>query len=179
MSRPFAMLSGSLALAVGLVLALALAIASALGGCDPVHSDAVDALGGEAAGVRKGPLHRPGQPCTTCHDGALGDPPEFTVAGTIYQNEGDPTPAVSATVTLTSVDGKTYVATTNEAGNFYTTPSQFQPGYPMKVSVNFGQLAVKMTSEIGRNGSCATCHTDPAGPTSAGHVFVPTNGVTP
>ena len=151
----------------------------ALAACDPVHSDAIDALGGEAPGVRKGPLHRPGQPCTTCHDGEIGDPPEFTVAGTIYQNESDLTPAVGAVVTMTSVDGKTYDTTTNEAGNFYVTPSQFQPGYPMKVGVSLGQLSVKMTSEIGRNGSCAKCHTDPAGPTSAGHVFVPSNGVTP
>jgi hypothetical protein len=171
------MLSGSLALAVALVLALALAVASSLGGCDPVHRDAVDALGGEAPDVRKGPLHRPGQPCTTCHDGALGDPPEFTVAGTIYQNEGDTTPAVGATVSFTSVDGKTYDATTNEAGNFYATPSQFMPGYPMKVSVALGQDSVKMVTAIGRNGSCATCHFDPAGPTSAGHVFIPAKGV--
>lgn len=173
------MLSGSLALAVAVVLALALAIAASLGGCDPVHSDAIDALGGEAPGVRKGPLHRPGQPCTTCHDGELGDPPEFTVAGTIYKTEGDTTPAVGATVSMTSVDGKTFDTTTNEAGNFYVQPSQFKPGYPMKVAVTFGQITVKMTSEIGRNGSCAKCHTDPAGPTSAGHVFIPTNGVTP
>ena len=179
MSRPFAMLSGSLALAAALVLALALAIASSLGGCDPVHSDAIDALGGEAPGVRKGPLHRPGQPCTTCHDGELGDPPEFTVAGTIYKNEGDTSPAVGAVVTMTSVDGKTYASTTNEAGNFYVTPSEFRPVYPMKVVVSLGQLGVKMTSEIGRNGSCAKCHFDPPGPTSAGHVFIPTNGMTP
>ncbi len=150
-----------------------------LGACDPVHSDAVDALGGEAPGVRTGPLHRPGQPCTLCHDGKLGDPPEFTVAGTIFENENSPTPAVGATVTLTGVDGKTYEATTNEAGNFYVQPSQFAPGYPMKTAVAFGGVTVKMTSEIGRNGSCSTCHVDPAGPTSAGHVFIPANGVTP
>jgi hypothetical protein len=161
------MLSGSLALAV------------ALGGCDPVHSDAIDALGGEAPGVRKGPLHRPGQPCTTCHDGELGDPPEFTVAGTIYKNAGDPAPAVGATVSITSASGKMFDTITNEAGNFYVQPSQFQPGYPIKVAVTFGEITVKMTSEIGRNGSCAKCHTEPAGPTSAGQVFIPTNGVTP
>jgi hypothetical protein len=83
---------------------------------------------------------------------------------------------VGATVSFTSVDGKTFDTTTNEAGNFYAQPSQFQPGYPMKVAVTFGQVTVKMTSEIGRNGSCAKCHTDPFGATSAGHVFIPANG---
>src|SRR5450432_160855 len=40
----------------------------ALVGCgDPVHDTAVSALGPEAPGVPKGPLHRPGQPCVLCH----------------------------------------------------------------------------------------------------------------
>ena len=42
----------------------------------------------EAPGVRRGPLHRPGQPCLLCHDGALGDPQRFTVAGTVFQTPG-------------------------------------------------------------------------------------------
>ena len=37
---------------------------------DPVQSEAVADLGGEAPGVAPGPLHRPGQPCLVCHDGS-------------------------------------------------------------------------------------------------------------
>ena len=164
-------------------LALAMFAAAALalgeGACDPVHDQAVDALGPEAPGVPKGPTHRPGQPCVTCHDGALGDPPHFTVAGTVFVNATDKAGAVGATVTLTSADDTTYTATTNSVGNFYVEPKDFTPTYPMKVVVEYEHITVKMTSHVGRDGSCADCHTNPAGPTSAGQVYIPTDGVTP
>ena len=147
--------------------------------CDPVHDDATSALGGEAPGVRKGPLHRPGQPCVTCHDGAINDPPKFSVAGTIYQDQDTLVAASGATVTMTSSNGDVYSTTTNAAGNFYVQPSEYSPQYPMRVSVQYGGVDVKMTTTIGRDGSCADCHVDPAGPTSAGHIFVPRDGVTP
>jgi hypothetical protein len=151
----------------------------ALVACNPVHSDQVDALGGEAAGVRKGPLHRPGQPCLLCHDGALGDPPEFSVAGTVYQTQDKSAAASGAVVTLTGSDGRSTTTTTNQAGNFYLSPGEFTPAYPMKVSVTYGSVKVDMTSRIGRDGSCGTCHTSNAGPSSAGPVFVPKDGVIP
>lgn len=150
-----------------------------LAACDPVHEDAVSALGGEARGVRIGPLHRPGQPCIVCHDGALGDPPAFSVAGTIYQTETGAAAAASATVSLVDSAGRSYSATTNLAGNFYVTPSEFTPTYPMRVSVTYGNVTVKMTSLVGRDGSCAGCHVDPAGPASPGKVFIPPDGVAP
>ncbi len=163
-----------------LFIAACLAATLASLSCDPVHDSAVDALGAEAPGVSKGPKHRPGQPCITCHDGSLGSPQHFSVAGTIFLNQEDLTPANGATVTLISADNNTAQAVTNSAGNFYVTPQQFTPAYPMKVTVDYtGRVRAKMTSHVGRDGSCADCHTDPAGPTSAGHVFVPVDGVTP
>jgi hypothetical protein len=158
---------------------LALALALLCAACDPVHDDAIDALGGEAPGVRKGPLHRPGQPCLLCHDGAVGDPPKFTVAGTIYVEANDLTPAVGADVHLTSIDGTTFTSTTNAAGNFYVVPQQFTPEYPIKVDVTYGGVTVKMTANVGRDGSCAGCHFDPAGASSPGHIYVPPDGGTP
>ena len=155
---------------LGVLAALALA---AIAACDPVHNEKMAALGDEAPNVRKGPLHRPGQPCTTCHDGKLGSPPEFTVAGTIYQNDTDAVPAASAVVTLTDANNKTFQAKTNAAGNFYTSPQEFTPAYPMKTEVAFGGVTVVMTSLIGRAGSCTDCHVDPYGPTSPGHIFIP------
>jgi hypothetical protein len=151
----------------------------AIASCDPVHDSAVAALGDETPGVRQGPLHRAGQPCGTCHDGTVGNPRSFSVAGTIYVDEHDTTPAVDATVTLTSANGASYAATTNAAGNFYVEPAQFTPQYPMAVLVSYGAAFVRMSTLVGREGSCATCHHEPAGPTSAGHVFVPADGVTP
>jgi hypothetical protein len=149
--------------------------------CDPVHDHAIDDLGPEAPGVRKGPLHRPGQPCITCHDGALGSPPQFTVAGTIYLDQESLTPANGAVITFKDQHGVSSLhATTNEAGNFYVSPSEFVPTYPMKVSVTYsGVPTVSMATLVGRDGSCADCHKDPAGPTSAGHIFVDTDGGTP
>ena len=78
---------------------LALALIG-MAGCDPVHDDAIAALGPETPGVRRGPLHRPGQPCLLCHDGALGDPQEFAVAGTVFQRPGNLMPVAEANVEL-------------------------------------------------------------------------------
>lgn len=161
------------------VLAAVVALAAAFAACDPVHDDAVSALGDEAPGVHRGPLHRPGQPCVTCHDGALGNPPKFTVAGTIYQTASSLTPAAGATVTLTSSDGsQPFSTTTNAAGNFYVVPREYTPVFPMKVAVTYQGATVQMTTHVGRDSSCADCHSDPAGPTSAGHVYAVQDGAT-
>lgn len=152
----------------------------ALGSCDPVHTGAVAALGGEAPGIPPGPLHRPGQPCLDCHDGASGDPPAFTMAGTVYLEASTLVPASGAAVTLADVNGNTTVAVANAAGNFYLSPSDFNPTYPVHVTsiAVMGSTAV-MHSHIGGNGSCAGCHTDPAGPDSPGHVYATVVGTSP
>jgi hypothetical protein len=151
-----------------------------VGACNPVHDDAVAALGGETAGVSPGPLHRPGQPCLLCHDGASGDPGAFSMAGTIYLGGNTLDPAIGATVTLVAADGATASATTNAAGNFYLTPSTFSPRFPVHVqSVEMGGVSVAMHSHIGGNGSCAGCHADPAGPGSPGHIYFDVVGAAP
>lgn len=147
--------------------------------CDPVNDATIAALGPETPGVPKGPLHRPGQPCLVCHSGNVGDPPGFSVAGTVFINASDLQAAVDAGVTLTDSVDASYTANTNQAGNFFVLPSQYQPTYPMKVAVAFNGTPVKMTADVGRDGSCAKCHVDPAGPSSPGHVYIPPGGVTP
>ena len=151
----------------------ALAAVVAVAGCDPVHDDAVAALGGEAPGVPRGPLHRPGQPCLLCHDGAVGDPPALSVAGTLFLDANGLVPVSGAAVILQDADGVTSnAATTNEAGNFYFSPDEFLPRYPLQVnSITVGAVAIAMHSHIGGNGSCAGCHFDPPGPDSPGHVY--------
>lgn len=162
-----------------MVRKLAFVIMLALVACDPVQAGEKDALGGETAGVPRGPLHRPGQPCLVCHTGDVGDPPQFTVAGTVYQRADDTTAASGAVVELTDSSGKTYATSTNSAGNFYVLPSELSPEWPMKVDVRYGGITATMTSRIGRDGSCATCHFDPAGPKSVGHVYIPADGGAP
>jgi hypothetical protein len=144
-----------------------------LAACDPVHDDAVAALGDEAPGVRKGPTHRPGQPCTLCHDGALGDPPAFSIAGTVFVAPSILRGANGATVTMTDAAGNSFQTTTNEAGNFYVTPSQWNPHFPIpKTVVTYGQRTLTMYSQISWSSSCAECHTMTAGPSSPGPIVV-------
>ena len=150
---------------------VALALLFAVTACDPVHADAIAALGGEAAGVRTGPLHRAGQPCLLCHDGSLGDPNPFSVAGTVFKFPFDLQALAGATVTLEDATGATRALTTNAAGNFYVTPSQYTPTFPLKISVSYKGKVTPMKTHAGRAGACATCHFDPAGQESPGHVY--------
>lgn len=162
-----------------------LAFAAALGGaaaCDPVHSNAVASLGGEAPGVPNGPTHRPGQPCLLCHDGKLGSPAEFSVAGTVFVDPNDTSPsngASGAEVRMTDSTGVTYTAATNRVGNFYVTSGEWRPSYPMRVEIAFQGMTTRMTSHIGRDGSCAGCHKSPVGWDSPGPVALswPDGGV--
>jgi hypothetical protein len=162
-------------------LCISFAALVVIGSCDPVQDDAVSALGGETPGVPRGPLHRPGQPCLLCHDGASGDPPAFTMAGTIFAGGNSLQPSVGTVVTLENADGTTATATTNAAGNFYLTPDAYTPRYPVHVtSITQAGVSNTMHSHIGGNGSCAGCHFDPAGPDSPGHVyFNPLGGTSP
>ncbi len=138
---------------------------------DPVHEEAVADLGGEVPGTPPGPLHRAGQPCLVCHDGSVASP-AMSVAGTINDVLGSASPLAGASVVLTAEDGSTFTATTNSAGNFYVEPSSWQPVYPLRVAVEFGGFTAVMTTIIGRDGSCASCHADPVSRISAGRVYL-------
>lgn len=139
--------------------------------CDPVQDHAIAALGGELPGTRPGPLHRPGQPCLLCHDGALGDPQAFSLAGTVFLQPDAEAAARGAQVEVTAADGSSMMFTTNAAGNFYVPAQRWQPVFPLQVKVHFQGESVDMLSNIGRDGSCAGCHSDPPGPDSPGHVY--------
>jgi hypothetical protein len=138
---------------------------------DPVHDDAVADLGGEAPGIPPGPFHRPGQPCLVCHDGSTAKP-AMSVAGTVYAVLGNGEPIPGATVLITAEDGATFLATTNAAGNFYVEQAAWQPVFPLRAAVAYGGLTSTMSTIIGRDGSCATCHVDPPSRISAGRVYL-------
>jgi hypothetical protein len=63
-------------------------------------------------------------------------------------------------------------ATSNCAGNFYIEADDWRPRFPVWVEVRFGAESIAMATPIQRDGACATCHSDPAGPGSAGHVYL-------
>jgi hypothetical protein len=158
------------------LLVLAVPAVAALGttACqDPVHDRAVAALGDEVPGVPTGPTHRAGQPCLVCHGGS-GPGPDFTMAGTVYLTQGETTPAVGAVVHITSSNGEEHDSMpTNEVGNFYMSSKEFIPTYPLVITVKGDDGTVqKMTTHVGRDGSCSGCHVDPQGPGSPGRVYV-------
>jgi len=103
----------------------------------------------------------------------------------------------SADVHLVDANGSTYDATTNTVGNFFVTTDQWNPVFPLgahlpdagtqadggaAASVEditvapAGDLTntTPMNTAVERGGvyaSCAYCHFDPPGPSSAGHIY--------
>jgi hypothetical protein len=149
---------------------------------DPVHDAQVDALGAEPAGETPGPKHRPGKPCLTCHGGQGPADLELSVAGTIYATAApDSPPLVNATVTIydatqnADAGGVPHTFVTNGAGNFYASRSDWSPVFPLHdISIKAQNLDTPtlMHTNIGREGSCASCHFDPRGNDSRGHVYL-------
>jgi hypothetical protein len=155
--------------AAGLVLGAAACLVSCT---DETHEEAVKALGPEDPNVSPGPLHRPGQPCVTCHGGSGPASQQFSIGGTVYATQGQTTPATNATVSIEDITGATGTAQTNEVGNFYLTVQQWQPSYPILPHVTLGQTTATMSTHVGRDGSCADCHQKQQSPTSIGPIFV-------
>jgi hypothetical protein len=153
------------------VLAGAIALAACV---DETHELQIQALGGETPGVSPGPLHRPGQPCLVCHGEAGPSSHEFVMAGTVFAVQGQSDPAPGVQVVIEDVTGSFFGITTNEAGNFYITTDQWSPTLPALVTISKGQSFQQMNTHISRDGSCADCHTETPGPTSAGPVYLNT-----
>ena len=150
---------------------------------NPVHSDDVAALGGETAGVRTGPTHRPGQPCLVCHGGNGPGSPEFEIAGTIYEYRDVASGGVEGVeVKLTDVTGKVVTLQSNRAGNFYLEKDRVSLYYPLSVELNDSRITdapagVKtMVTPVGRNGGCSFCHVNNLNPadktTHMPHVYL-------
>jgi hypothetical protein len=138
---------------------------------DPIQRARIDALGPEDPAVKVGPLHRPGQSCAVCHQSG-GTAESYMAAGTVYRDPVGLVPVADVAVVLIDAAGKTFTTTTNCAGSFYVKSSEFQPEYPFWVSIQLGEFPWKMDSPIHREASCTECHFDPAGPSTAGHVFL-------
>ncbi|MGE0323787.1 MAG: hypothetical protein AB7K71_38460 [Polyangiaceae bacterium] len=142
-------------------------------GCtDPTIAKEQDSLGPEQAGVPRGPTHRPGQPCVHCHQSGGEGSPNFSIAGTIFQDKDRQLPIDGALVSLVDSNGDSWSVRTNCAGNFYVTESEWQPQFPVWSSVSWSDIHVDMETPIYRDGACAGCHDLKAGPDSPGHIYV-------
>jgi hypothetical protein len=147
-------------------VSIAAACALTLGCNDPVHDQAVDALGPEAPGVSPGPYHRPGQPCAVCHAPQGPANLVFTLAGTVYQHADSAEPLQNAIVRVVDSAGNRAFTGTNCVGNFYFQQSDFDPVFPVWTTVVY-QNEIPMSTPIFRNRSCAKCH---LGSGDAAHV---------
>ena len=170
----------------------AFALAVLAHGCtlkNPAVDRLIAAQGPEAPGVPVGELHRPNQPCVLCHSQVGKDVGAaetiYSVAGTVYREPQGDANGIDSTqrprvlwpidVYLVDSTGATHVSKTNCAGNFYVNPGDFTPVYPLwvtlKIDIGGMPFTVDMESPVHGDGSCASCHADPANEASAGHVF--------
>jgi hypothetical protein len=144
---------------------------AALAPVDPQHELAVAALGAEDPKIPPGPLHRAGQPCMLCHDVDQAAT-TFNLAGTLYRDNVSTTPLTDADVLIVDAAGNRFTARSNCVGNFYVGVAAFEPVWPFWVTVRQGANDSAMGSPIHRERSCAACHFDPAGPRTAGQVYL-------
>ena len=164
---------------------VAVGIAAATASCsDPYRDARIEALGDEQGGFEPSEIHRVGQPCLACHDGYGPGEPVFSFGGTIFAEpvEGEPLILLPGyTVRLIDSEGQIRDIETNRCGNFYVEKENYDPAFPVRAEVfgpatpeseNIVQLRV-MSTRIGRDGSCGTCHIHPASPFSPGVAFVP------
>ena len=139
---------------------------------DPTHDNAVDALGSDPTGMPNGPTHRAGQPCLTCHGGSGPASAQFTVGGTAYAVKGHGDPLVNGTVHLLDAADAGFDMPTNSVGNFFATTAEWQPVAPIHGRLTLDNAEADMISHVGRDGSCADCHTPTIGPRSPGPVYL-------
>jgi hypothetical protein len=138
---------------------------------DPVQDAAVDALGPETPGVPVGPLHRPGQPCLTCHGGEGPAESTFSFAGTVFTKPEGEVPVPRALVQIVGSDQRGETLETNCAGNFFVRESRFTATFPASVVVT-GGTSLPMRSLLRGTGSCNDCHGAPPGRDSPGFVWI-------
>jgi hypothetical protein len=127
---------------------------------DPVYDDAVKAQGKETSGIPQGEFHRAGQRCTLCHSstGSASSSP-FTLAGTVFAQPARQVGVSGVEIRLTDSSGtKSPPKKTNCVGNFFFTPSEWQPTFPILVAIDKNGTGRSMESPIGRDTDCGSCH---------------------
>jgi len=130
---------------------------------DPVPQEIIDDLGPETGSPSA--QHRPGQPCLACHSAYAGAKPAMAFGGTVYTTDaaGGLGPAAGVEISIIDWAGVPKKVCSNLAGNFYLEKADWKdPAFPLVVKAG----SSPMTSLIGRDGSCGSCHkpADPDGP---------------
>jgi hypothetical protein len=157
--------------ALGAAVLVALASVGSSCNLDPVHRTGVNALGPENDQLYPidSAYHRPGEPCALCHSDKGPADSKFVLGGTIFWGPDDYNARVdNAYVRILDANKTKRCFVTNCNGNFYVRESDFAKiTFPLLVSVeravdpgqNETTLVIRrMSSHIGREASCATCH---------------------
>lgn len=134
-------------------------------GCsgDPVRQAAIDALGPESGPENAD--HRPGTPCLLCHSEGGPASSHFVFAGTIYKtNEPGSEGAEGVFVNFVDSNGQQpqVIPQTSASGNFFVLESEYpELVFPVRTGLyddENGDVKLRMTSLINREGSCNACH---------------------
>lgn len=141
-----------------LVWSITVALTTLAACYDPTHLDAVANLGDEDPHVPQGVSHRPGQPCLTCHGGDGPATGELAIAGTLYEVRGGSKPLVGGAVIVMDAKNESRTLRSNDAGNFFIRKSEWAPVFPVRVAIEANEIRREMTTSIGRDGGCGTCH---------------------
>ncbi len=167
-----------------LLLSIAAAALASSGCEDPYLDNLIEELGEEQNGYAPSEIHRPGQPCVLCHSEYEGAEPILSFGGTLFAEPLGKLPLAMLegyTIRLIDSEQQTKNLPTNRCGNFFITKEEFDPAFPVRAEL-WGPAApgsedivqlIPMSTRIGRDGSCGTCHVHPASPFSPGVVFVP------
>jgi hypothetical protein len=186
-SRPFRGAAARLVPPMAIAAVLSGVLSCELVQGDPVHEAQVSALGPERAGIDQGEFHRAGQPCVVCHSTQGPAKTVFSFAGTVFEAASGTQPGAMGDPGSTGVDQavigvldsthREIRVVSNCVGNFFISPDQIDPTFPVLVAVSKGKSATYMMSHISREGSCAECHMRKAGPDSPGQIFFSASGV--
>jgi hypothetical protein len=99
---------------------------------------------------------------------------QFSLAGTVFDSNHSAVGVDNAQILIVDSNGSSPTApvVTNCVGNFFITPEQWNPAFPILVGIQSGKISATMFSQISRATSCAECHADPPSYDSVGHVFI-------
>ena len=128
-------------------------------GLGDVDAQAADPDCEPAASPNGSGQHNPGNSCIEagCHDGA-GDPPLWTLAGTLYLDKEGTTPLAGGTLVFTDANATEFKLRTSTNGNFFTNEAIV---FPIQVKASLCPNTLPMNQAIDANmGSCnsAGCH---------------------
>lgn len=125
-------------------------------------------------GNHESPLMHPGGTCIQCHaDSREG--PSYVVAGTVYTLLDEPVDCnglQGVEVEIMDSEGSVWTATTNDAGNFFLSPRQADPVFPITAVVRDGDVEREMVTPQ-ESGECNACHTDEGANGAMGRIVIP------